>query len=79
MIYYDDFLCDNLLVQINDIIMDLYPLIKSIFKGGLKILDYVVDGNKYINLVAYKSFEFIEKIKLKLKNSTNKIVKNNKK
>jgi hypothetical protein len=39
----------------------------------------VVDGNKYINLVAYKSFEFIEKIKLKLKNSENKIVKNNKK
>lgn len=38
----------------------------------------MVDGNKYINLVAYKSFEFIEKIKLKLKNSK-KIIKNNKK
>ena len=33
----------------------------------------MVDGNKYINLVAYKSFEFIKKIKLNIKNSGNRL------
>ena len=41
--------------------MDLYPLVKSIFKGGLKILDYVVDSNKYIISVAYKCLFFKKK------------------
>jgi hypothetical protein len=49
--------------------MDSYPFIESIkiFQNSyhtkighetinLKILDYVVDGNKYINLVTYKDF-----------------------